>query len=153
MANRKQKAIIGRTVRVGFPEWDVKGLLAKVDTGAKTSALHVEDLHESTGGWIHFDVVLSRNKPARRVRVRTQLLRKARVRSSSGDYSVRCFVSTRVCIGDVEKDIEISLVSRDKMLHRMLLGREALGKDFLVDVSKHAAPSRTRRRPRAKAKQ
>ena len=58
------------------------------------------------------------------------------MRSSTGHYTVRCFVKTRIRLGPVEKEIELSLVSRERMLYRMLLGRRALARDFLVDVSR-----------------
>ncbi|MCC5874957.1 MAG: ATP-dependent zinc protease, partial [Candidatus Sumerlaeia bacterium] len=57
-------------------------------------------------------------------------------RSSSGEITERPFVRTRVQIGPVVKVVEVSLVSREKMLFRMLLGRKALEKDFLVDVGR-----------------
>lgn len=131
-----EPSIIGWTEFIDFPEWHIAGLKAKVDTGARTSALHVEDLVLHDDGWVTFDVVLHRHHHDRRRTVRTRIVKVARVRSSSGHYSERCFVQTRIRIGRVEKEIEFSLVSRDTMIFRMLLGRKALEHDFWVDASR-----------------
>jgi hypothetical protein len=75
------------------------------------------------------------------------------VRSSSGHFTERCFVKTRIRIGPVEKRIEISLVSREKMIYRMLIGREALDRDFLVDASRaglHAPPKKRKKMKKTK---
>lgn len=130
------KTIIGWSEYIEFPEWNIRSVKAKVDTGARTSALHVEGLREYSPGWVEFYVVLDMTGPRVRHRVHARVVKWAKVRSSNGDFHHRCFVRTRVRIGPVEKEIEISLVSREKMLFRMLLGRKALEKDFVVDVSK-----------------
>jgi hypothetical protein len=134
-----RKVIVGWSEYVDFPQWDIAGLHAKVDTGARTSALHVEDLIVHNDGTVCFHVIMSRRYSHKRVRVCAPVLKWARVRSSTGHYTMRCFIKTRVRIGPVEKDIELSLVSRERMVYRMLLGRKALEKDFLVDVSRRRA--------------
>jgi len=130
------KTTIGWSEYIEFPDWDIHALKAKVDTGARTSALHVEDLRETVPGWVEFYVVLTKTGPRHRRRVRAQVAKWAKVRSSNGDYKRRCFVKTHVKIGTTLKEIEISLVCREKMMFRMLLGRKALERDFVVDVSK-----------------
>jgi hypothetical protein len=114
----------------------IRGLRAKVDTGARTSALHVENLRLLPNGHARFEVVLSRRHSHRRLWLTAPVLKWARVRSSSGDYTLRCFVLTTIRIGPIQKVIEVSLVSRGDMLFRMLLGRKALERDFVIDVSK-----------------
>jgi len=147
-----QKAIVGWTEHIDLPEWGIVRLKAKVDTGARTSALHVENLMHHEDGTITFDVILHRRKRNVRRHVRTVALRKARVRSSSGDHSDRCFVRTRIRIGYIEREIELSLVSRRAMLFRMLLGRKALEHDFWVDVSRRNLLTRREDRRSAKPK-
>jgi hypothetical protein len=95
--------------------------------------------------------MLHRKRLERRQHVRTRIVKVARVRSSTGQYTERCFVSTRIRIGTVEKEIEFSLVSRDKMLFRMLLGRKALERDFWVDVSRRNLVTRRVRKKTASA--
>lgn len=133
------KTTVGRSEYIDLPEWGIHDLLAKVDTGARTSALHVEDLQRLPGNRVGFRVILSRSKKSRSVHVEADVVKWAKVRSSSGHYSMRCFVRTLAKLGDVEKEIEISLDSRDQMNYRMLLGRKALAKDFVVDVAKQHA--------------
>jgi hypothetical protein len=132
---KKEKTVIGWSEYIGFPEWGINRIHAKVDTGARTSALHVEEIKHLPNGYIEFEVIVDNDRPHKNVTVMAKLIKTARVRSSTGVYTKRCFVKTKVVIGPVEKEIEISLVSREKMVFRMLLGRKALEKDFLVDVS------------------
>lgn len=133
-----RKTTIGWTEYIELLDWDIAHVKAKVDTGARTSALHVENLREVEPGWVEFYVVLATKGPRVRRRVHAEVVKWAKVRSSTGDYKKRCFVRTRVKMGALVKEIEISLVSREKMLFRMLLGRKALEKDFVVDVSKRS---------------
>ena len=132
----QEKTTIGWVEPVEFVDWGIGRIRAKVDTGARSSALHVDDLVDLGDGNIQFNVVLSRNHQDKQVQVIAPLLKTGQVRSSTGKYSTRYFVKTRVRIGSIEKEIEISLVCRKKMIFRMLLGRRALVHDFIVDVSR-----------------
>lgn len=126
------RILIGIAERIDLPEWGVTRLRAKIDTGARTSALHVDGIEELPGDRVRFWIILDR-KRGRRLQVEAPVARTARVRSSSGRAEKRIFVSTRLRLGGVEKHIEISLASREPMIFRMLLGRTALGSDFVVD--------------------
>ena len=55
---RDGKSVVGRSEYVAFPEWGIAGLHAKIDTGARTSALHVEDLEVLPDGRVRFHVML-----------------------------------------------------------------------------------------------
>ncbi len=128
--------MVGWNEYVDLPDWGVKRLGAKVDTGAKTSALHVDDVELLPRGRIRFDVVVHREHRDRHVRVTAKIVRRSRVKSSNGHFESRYFVRTLMRLGSVEKEIEVSLVDRGNMIHRMLLGREALRGDFVVDVGR-----------------
>jgi hypothetical protein len=134
-AKRKPLVVIGWNERIDLPEWGVKRLRAKADTGARTSALHVENVKKLPRDRISFDVLLHRRVTNRRVHVVARISRRARVRSSTGEYSYRYFVRTLMRVGTVEREIEISLVDRSDMIFRMLLGRTALAGSFIVDPS------------------
>ncbi len=134
----QKKAIIGWSEYIDLPDWGIDRLKAKIDTGARTSALHVESLEEMTNGKVRFEIVHGTRRNPRRTIVTSKVAKWARVRSSNGHFQLRCFVRTRIQIGPICKDVEVSLVSRDKMLFRMLIGRKALENDFLVNVSKRA---------------
>ena len=127
---------IGWLEHIDLPEWGVSGLVAKIDTGAKTSAIHVENIEALNDDEIKFDVVLSRKRPDKTVHVKTNFVRRTIIKSSSGAKQNRYVVETFMRMGDVEKRIQISLVSRKRMMRRMLIGRTALDGTFLVDVSK-----------------
>jgi hypothetical protein len=128
--------IIGVTEYVDLPEWRISRLRAKIDTGARSSALHVENIRELASGRVRFDVRLSRNQSERRVTVEAPVERRGRVRASNGEVETRIFVVVRLRIGPVEREIELSLVDRGRMIFRMLIGRRALAHSFLVDPSR-----------------
>jgi hypothetical protein len=136
--------VIGWSEYLDIPEWNVSGLRAKVDTGARTSALHVENIQEIGGGrLVQFDVRLHRWRSDRRVTVVAPITRHTAVRPTSGSAEMRLFVSTRVRLGPVETDIELGLVDRRNMIFRLLIGRAALAGRFMVDVSrKHVVSHR-----------
>ena len=144
----KAKPVIGRREYVAFPDWGIRGVEAKIDTGARTSAIHVDNIKRLRGERVRFDVVLSRLKPDKRVRVEADVVRFTRIRSSTGHQQERFVVAARIRIGEISRKIELSLVSRKQMLCRMLLGRLALS-DFLIDVDvKHLHGIPKRRRPK-----
>lgn len=151
-AGEGEAVVVGWSEYVALPDWGIDRLRAKVDTGARSSALHVENIEEIRGGWVKFDVVLHRAKRDRRVHIRARVTRRSRVRSSSGHQDHRYFVETTLRLGPVEKRIEVSLVDRAQMIHRMLLGRSALtGGPFLIDVDHRMRLDRGRRRRRKSA--
>ena len=141
-----EKKIIGWTEKVHFPDWGIEDVKAKIDSGARTSALHVENIKTLNHGTISFDVVTGRRKPWKVKHVKAHIVKTARVRSSNGDYSERFFIKTRIRLGEIEKEIELSLVSRSEMLFRMLLGRKALESDFLVDVNRRNTCSKKKKK-------
>ena len=143
----REPVLIGWTELVDLPEWGIRRLRAKVDTGARTSALHVQNIEELPRGKVRFDVVLHRKKRDRRIHVLTSITRRGRVRSSNGQLTERLFVQTVLRLGPVEKRIEVSLVDRQKMIHRMLLGRSALTGPILIDVDRRLTLG-ARKRPR-----
>lgn len=126
--------VVGWTEYVSLPDWSIPAIRVKMDTGARSSALHVEDIEPVARGRIRFTVVIDRKRSHRRKKVTATVSRRARVRSSNGEYETRWFVTTRLRLGPIERDVEFSLVDRSKMTHRVLLGRTALERVY-VDVS------------------
>ena len=148
--SKDEPRVIGWREIVALPEWGVDGIVAKIDSGARTSAIHVEDVVRLKGGRVRFHLVTSRRKRFKHVGVTADLVRTTRVRSSTGHVQERFVVATVVRIGKIRRRIELSLVGRDKMLCRMLLGRTALG-GFLIDpLRKHLRGSAKRPAPRPK---
>jgi len=139
------KPVIGRQEHVSLPEWGIANVEAKIDTGARTSAIHVEGVHRVNDNHVQFYVVTRRGDPGDRVHVEAELRRITRVRSSTGHQQERYVVSTMVRIGKHRRRIEMSLVRRERMSCRMLLGRRAL-EGFVVDVTrKHVHKKKIRR--------
>lgn len=147
-----EPVLIGWTEYVDLPDWKVRKLRAKIDTGARSSALHVEDIVELPRGRVRFTVVLHREKRDRRVRVTARVHRRSRVRSSNGIVETRYFVLTTLRLGPVEREVELSLVNRGLMNHRMLLGRSAVSGPFLIDVDHRMLLSKTKRPKKKKKK-
>ena len=117
---------------MNLPEWGIAGVLAKIDTGARTSAIHVENVEELDGDRVRFEVVQSLKDRSRQAVVETEQVRIAAVRPSTGQRQHRIVVATRIQVGPVCKEVELSIVCRKHMLCRMLLGRTALEPEFLV---------------------
>lgn len=129
---RPPKLVAGWLEHIDLPELGVRGLRAKLDTGAKSSALHVDRLRFVTPKRVAFDVVMDDD----RVRhLRARVSRVSRVKSSNGHFDERVFIRTLLRIGPYEHEIDVSLVDREKMMHRMLLGRTSLS-GLLVDPTR-----------------
>jgi hypothetical protein len=139
------KVLVGASEYVRLPAWRIGRVRAKVDTGARTSALHVDNIVELPGDQVRFEVVLHHHGSDRRVRVEAPIARRSTVKSSSGQMEHRIFVHTRMVLGAVERDIEISLTSRMTMRYRMLLGRSALAGTFVVDPGRRYYETRVER--------
>lgn len=134
-------ATIGWKEYVGLPELGVPSLKAKVDTGARTSSLHVAAIRPLYGdgeGAAEIEITLApdRRRPERLVRTRVRQLARIRVTDSGGHSELRPVIETLLVLGGVEKRIRLTLADRSTMLFRMILGRKALEGDFVVDVSK-----------------
>lgn len=143
--------MIGLAEYVDLPDWGVLRLRAKVDTGARSSALHVDDLRELPRGRVRFDVRLHRDRPERRTTIEAPVTRVCRVRSTSGVSELRVFVTTTLRVGPCAIRAELGLVDRAQMIYRMLLGRSALGARFLVDPSQRYLLSGAPASPRVAA--
>lgn len=125
---------------VALPELDIPRLKAKVDTGARTSVLHVsgvEVLERFPDGSSALEIRVPLNRRGdREVTARVTALREMQVTDSGGHAEVRPVIETTLVLGPVRKRILLTLTDRRGMLFRMLLGRKALEGDFLVDVAR-----------------
>lgn len=123
---------------VALPDLGLEAVKAKVDTGAATSSLHAGEVEELTregdgGPRVRF-VVRPVPRDARLEVVATApLVGWRKVRSSNGQVEERPVVSTSLGLGPHLVVVELTLTRRDEMGFRMLLGRAALRRRFLVD--------------------
>jgi len=152
--NNNDIITIGWREQVAFPDWGIKRVRAKIDTGARTSAIHVAQIEELDSGHIRFEVVV-RERPSRKTIWidAERVVRESTVKPSSGDLQQRPVVKTRIILGGIQREIELSLVCRAGMLCRMLIGRTALEGAFLVDSSrKYVTGKKGRKKSKTKNK-
>lgn len=129
----RPRILVGWRERVDLPDWELRGMRAKVDTGARTSAIDVAQIEHRPDGTIRFEVVV-RVKPERKTRwITARPVRTSVVKPSHGVAQERPVCVTRLRLGEHEHDVEVSLVCRKGMLCRMLIGRTALEGHYVVD--------------------
>ena len=129
--------IIGWREYLALPELNIPEIKAKIDTGARSSALHAFDIAEFEREgqmMVRFSVHPYQRDSDRVITAEVVLLDRRSVRSSSGKAQLRPVIQTIVELGGQRWAIELTLTSRDEMGFRMLLGREAVRQRFLVDA-------------------
>jgi hypothetical protein len=130
------KILVGWREWVSLPELAIPAIKAKVDTGARTCALHAffaERFRRGSKGFVHFGVHPLRGRRDLAVSCTCELLDQREVRDSGGHREKRWVIETVLRLGDEEWPVEITLTNRDSMLFRMLLGRTAMAGRTLVD--------------------
>jgi len=130
------KDIIGWREWISLPDLGIPAIKAKIDTGARTSALHVFDLEEFTADgrqMVRFGVhPLQRSSSIVRL-CEAPVLEQRKVKNSGGRSENRIVIQTNAQIGSLVWPINITLTNRDLMMFRMLLGRTALENTFLIN--------------------
>ncbi|MDF1796382.1 MAG: RimK/LysX family protein [Coxiellaceae bacterium] len=135
----KNKILIGRHEWCALSDLHIPAIRAKIDTGAKTSAIHAFNVSTKKAGqktWVHFDVHPLQNNNETVVRCKAVLVGERKITSSNGTKEVRYVIETTLLLGGVLRTIELTLSGRDQLRFRLLLGREALNKLVLIDPSK-----------------
>lgn len=130
------KVILGSEEWCSFPELGIPTIKARVDSGAKTSALHAINIApfiKNESNWVRFDINPIQNNLKTVIHCEAPLVDKRIVKSSSGFREQRYVIQTNLQIGDAKWPIEMTLTNRDSMGFRMLLGREAMSGRVLVD--------------------
>lgn len=134
---KSSRITVGWREWVAFPELGIPRIKAKVDTGARSSALHAHDVRFVRKGghrYVRFKVFPDQKDDRAFIEVRAPWVEERKVRSSSGVQSVRPVIRTLLELGGEQCPIEITLTRRDAMGFRLLLGRRALRKlHCLVD--------------------
>ncbi len=138
-----------------LPDVGVPWIKAKLDTGAQTSSIHaydVETFDRDGEAWVRFGIRPWQKSDADEVTVERPVVDVRRVRSSSGHVDERFVVSLPLVLVGHRVDAEVTLSNRDSMGFRMLIGREALSRGFVVDSARSflgdRAPRPMRRRNR-----
>ncbi len=137
---KAQRPLIGWRERVSLPTLGLKLIVAKIDTGARSAALHAENITVD-GHHVRFDVPMNGRVhhcvlPVRGMR---------RVRSTSGHTELRVVVETDVVIGETSFLAEITLTNRTDMGVPMLLGRTSVRGRYLVHPGRSFIASKLKR--------
>ena len=137
--NEKQKLIIGRLESIALPQLAIADIQVRVDTGAKTSSLHVDNINKiikEGKPWVTFDIHPDAHNVKTIVNCAAPISDIRKIKSSNGNVEQRYVITTPVTLGNETWAIEITLTDRSDMSYLMLFGREAIGTRFLVDPSK-----------------
>lgn len=149
---KKEKRIIGRRETIDFPDLGLHGVIAKIDTGAYTTALHCHDIHvrEENGQRMLCFKLLDPGHPAftGEEKCFTEFSEK-QIKNSFGEVEHRYIIKTRVRIARKLVKSVISLTDRGNMRYPVLIGRKLLKNRFIVDV---AELNLWEKKPKAKKK-
>lgn len=132
------KLIIGNLELCSLPELGITDLQVRVDTGAKTSSLHVDNLKQikqKGKPYVRFSLHPDVYNLEDAVSCTAPLLDSRRIKSSNGKSELRCVIKTMLRLGELEWPIELTLTNREDMSYLMLLGREGMADRVLVDPS------------------
>jgi ribosomal protein S6--L-glutamate ligase len=132
----KNKIVIGSEEWLSLPLLEIPKIKARVDSGAKTSALHavnIKTFQKDNEEWVKFDINPIQNNAKTVTHCQAKLVDRRIVKSSSGFREKRYVIKTVLNINDLEWEVELTLTNRDSMGYRMLLGREAMVGRILVD--------------------
>ena len=128
--------ILGWQEWVALPDLGLPALKAKIDTGARTSALHthqIEPYGTAERPMVRFTVRPDPDREDLQIEARAAIIDQREVTSSNGERELRFVIETRLKLGEWEWPIEITLTNRERMAYRMLLGRQAIRPNVLVD--------------------
>jgi ribosomal protein S6--L-glutamate ligase len=137
LLNDPSRLIVGWQEWVALPDLGLPALKAKIDTGAKTSALHthlIEPFGTARNPKVRFSVRPSPDKELE-VLATADIVDRREVASSNGGREMRYVIETRLSIGGRDWPIEVTLTNREQMTYRMLIGRQAIRSDMLVDCA------------------
>lgn len=128
-------------LKIGWKEWvtlpdlQIPAIKAKVDTGARTSALHASHITVFTkpsGRWVRYFVQPLRKNPEIEIECESELIDQRDIKNSGGQVESRYIIETTVVLGEAMWSTTLSLTSRDDMLFRMLLGRTTLNDNVII---------------------
>ncbi len=136
----KTKLILGALEICNLPELSITDMHMRVDTGAKTSSLHVDYIQrikKSGRAWVSFDIHPDIHRVDKVISCEAPLCDVRRIKSSNGRSEERYIIKSQLNLGGQQWPNEITLTDRSDMTYLMLLGREGTGDRVLVDPSRN----------------
>jgi len=147
-------AVVGWQESVRLPELGAGPIVAKIDTGARSAALHADDIRISGRGKrmkVRFKLQ-RRGGSLRRIECEMALHDLRRIKSSNGHIELRAVIATPIEIGKHLLDAEITLTQRADMGAAMLIGRSSIKGTFLVDPSRTFLKSKRPKKTKSKTR-
>ena len=143
---------IGWREWLGLPGLEIPRLKAKIDSGARTSSLHADDVELYRKGgveYVRFRIRPLRSASSRVLVVEHEVLEHRHIRSSNGQRTLRPVIHTEILFMGQRHFVDLTLADRSKMKFRMLLGREAMRGRFLIDSGVSFRGGRPKKRRRS----
>lgn len=140
------RMIIGHVENIDLPELGISQLTVRVDTGAQTSSLHVDNIQRiqlNKKPAVSFDIHPEFHNVDKKVACKALLHDVRKVKSSNGISEQRYVIKTKAVLGNHEWEIQITLTDRSDMTYLMLLGRQALKEHFYIDAANAFVASQT----------
>jgi ribosomal protein S6--L-glutamate ligase len=138
MAKARPPLILGFEEWVQLPALGLVAIKAKVDTGARTSALHafaIAILGPDSAPVVRFGVHPIPGRDDIEIFCSAPLVDRREVTSSNGERELRPVIRSTLVVGLHSAEIEVTLTNRESMTYRMLLGRQAIPPGALIDAS------------------
>jgi hypothetical protein len=131
-----KKHLVGALELCDLPQLKLSGLEARVDTGATTSSLHVDNIVKFKKGnekWVRFDIHPDSHDVSKLMQRESKVKSVRKVKSSNATKQTRYVIETDISIAGMQWGIELTLTDRSEMKYLMLLGREAMSGRLIVD--------------------
>ncbi|MBA6381671.1 ATP-dependent zinc protease [Colwellia sp. BRX10-6] len=134
MNNMKEKILVGARETIDLPELELFEVATRIDTGAQTSSLHVDHISENkVTGMLDFEFHPDSHDVTKTIKCSAKIVDRKRIKSSNGEKERRYIINTLAVMGELTWTVRLSLTDRSSMNHLMLLGREAMKGEMLVD--------------------
>lgn len=131
-----KKIVLGVLEVCDLPEFNIHNLHIRVDSGAATSSLHVDNIEEFIKGqenWVRFDIHPDIHDVSKVVRKEAKIIDTRNIKSSNGTRQKRHVIETLLSIAGTQWPIHISITDRSSMSYLMLLGRQAMAGRIIID--------------------